>query len=74
MKPGSCSNPGDAQARAAAAQAREARKKTERACDKAKELAAQVIKELPRGRSRLGGKNRSAPRAHVLEHVGLATG
>jgi hypothetical protein len=47
LKPGSCSNPGDAQARAAQAQARAAMKKAELMRDQAKELVLQRIKALP---------------------------
>jgi hypothetical protein len=47
MKPGSCSNPGDAQARAAQAQARQAKAKAEQNRDKAKQLVLQEIKALP---------------------------
>jgi hypothetical protein len=47
MKPSSCSNPGDAQARAAQAKARSAKQKAEQVRDQAKEAVLQRIKELP---------------------------
>jgi hypothetical protein len=47
LKPGSCSNPGDAQARAAEAQARQAKQKAEQMGDKARRLALKQVEELP---------------------------
>jgi hypothetical protein len=47
MKPGSCSNPGSGQGRAAQAQASQARAKTLKASEQAKNLVVKAVKALP---------------------------
>ena len=59
MKPSSCSNPGDAQARAAQQQARAAKAKAEKAGKEAKLLVEKTIEQVPATHERAGKSARN---------------